>query len=170
MCFVLILLHIMIRIKDCVILKISTKIWRNRWVKRNGHLFTSYQKHDKTLFLSIHLESRSLSVHAMLCPCKVPLIHPCVVSKHEGVCWCDGCISGSAWNEVLLADKKKKRTKVEGSPFNASQSCDKECRVLWQKIHRQMNGLKVLPNRSLRKGTTAMTAFFMSSFFKRMYV
>lgn len=29
-----------------------------------------------------------------------------------------------------LLTKKKKRTKVEGSPFNASQSCDKECRVL----------------------------------------
>lgn len=55
---------------------------------------------------------------------------------------------------------KKNWTKDEGSPF----------KVRRQKIHRQENGLKDLPSRSLRKETTAMTAFFTSSFFKRMCV
>lgn len=41
---------------------------------------------------------------------------------------------------------KKNWTKDEGSLFNASQSCDKECTVLRQRIHRQANDLKDLPN------------------------
>lgn len=71
-----------------------------------------------------------------------------------------------------LPTKRKKWTKVEGSPFNASQSCDKECRVLRQNIYRPESSFKDLLSQSLRTAMTgtAMTAFFMSSFFKRTCV